>query len=81
MSHPPEGGWTDAKTGQWFFIDEHADGAKRPRNRASIGMPDARPHLKRLICQEHFAEPLHRPPLLILVRLAIVIAGERIQEP
>ncbi|MGA2608310.1 MAG: hypothetical protein ABSH01_12745 [Terriglobia bacterium] len=41
MGHLREGAWINAKTGQWSFIDEHADWAKRPGNLASIGLPDA----------------------------------------
>jgi hypothetical protein len=41
MGHLREGAWIDAKTGQWSFIDEHADWAKRPGNLTSIGLPDA----------------------------------------
>lgn len=39
--HLREGAWINARTGQWSFIDEHADWAKRPGNLASIGLPDA----------------------------------------
>jgi hypothetical protein len=41
MGHLREGAWINAKTGQWSFIDEHGDWAKRPRNLASIGLPDS----------------------------------------
>ena len=36
-----EGAWINAATGEWSFIDEHADWAKQPGNLASIGLPDA----------------------------------------
>ena len=36
-----EGAWINAHTGQWCFIDEHADWAKRPGNLSSIGLPDS----------------------------------------
>jgi hypothetical protein len=39
--HLREGAWINASTGEWRFIDEHADWAKRPGNLASIGLPDA----------------------------------------
>jgi hypothetical protein len=39
--HLREGAWINAHTGQWCFIDEHADWAKRPGSLASIGLPDS----------------------------------------
>lgn len=39
--HLCEGAWINARTGDWRFIDEHADWAKCPGNLASIGLPDA----------------------------------------
>jgi hypothetical protein len=39
--HLREGAWINARTGEWRFIDEHADWAKRPGNLASIGLPDS----------------------------------------
>jgi len=36
-----EGAWINAQTGEWRFIDEHSDWAKRPGNLESIGLPDS----------------------------------------
>jgi len=41
MGHLREGAWINAKTGQWPFIDEHADWAKRHGSLAIIGLPVA----------------------------------------
>jgi hypothetical protein len=36
--HLREGAWFNGRTGEWAFIGEHADWAKRPGNLASIGL-------------------------------------------
>src|SRR5208282_2757149 len=36
-----EGAWINANTGQWAFIDEHANWAKRPGNLVGIGLPSS----------------------------------------
>jgi hypothetical protein len=38
--HLREGAWINAQSGEWSFIDEHSDWAKRPNNLMSIGLPD-----------------------------------------
>jgi len=41
MSYLRQGAWINAHTGQFVWIDEHANWAKRPGNLVSIGLPDA----------------------------------------
>ncbi|MGA2606222.1 MAG: hypothetical protein ABSH01_02050 [Terriglobia bacterium] len=45
--HLREGAWINASTGEWRFIDEHSDWARRPGNLASIGLSDVvREHIR-----------------------------------
>jgi hypothetical protein len=39
MTSLRQGAWIDAHTGQWSYIDEHANWAKREGNLQSIGLP------------------------------------------
>ena len=40
MSYLRQGAWINAHSGQFAWIDEHANWAQRPGNLASIGLPD-----------------------------------------
>ena len=39
MTKLRQGAWINAHTGQWSYIDEHGNWAKRPGNLESIGLP------------------------------------------
>jgi hypothetical protein len=39
MTNLRQGAWINANTGQWSYIDEHVNWAKRPGNLESIGLP------------------------------------------
>jgi hypothetical protein len=39
--HFREGAWINGRTGEWRFIDEHADWAEEPGNLANLGLPAA----------------------------------------
>ena len=41
MTNLSQGAWINAYTGQWAWIDEHANWAQRPGNLVSIGLPDS----------------------------------------
>jgi hypothetical protein len=69
MGHLHEGAWINGHTGQWSFIDEHADWAKRPSNLISIGLPDPVQEAVRDIPNDCGGEGRKR------IRLTVMAAG------
>jgi hypothetical protein len=64
-----EGAWVNAQTGEWSFIDEHSDWAKRPGNLMTIGLPDTVRETIRNVENDYFGENRKR------ILLAVMNAG------
>jgi hypothetical protein len=75
MGHLRKGAWINASTGEWSFIDEHADWAQRPSNLMSIGLPDTVREAVRGIENDFIGENRKRILLTVMAAGGIRLRG------